>query len=138
MKKGPALRPAVDRILARAIPEGECWRSTIGVQGNGYSAVGVGSTRKAMAHREVYEFFRAEIPPGLEIDHLCGMRACVNPWHMEPVTHAENLRRASDRLWANRSLCGRGHELASGDVLINKAGYRHCRHCYIENNRKSA
>ena len=50
-----------------------------------------------LPHRWSYQFFRAEIPTGLVIDHLCENRACVNPWHLEPVTQKVNDRRARRR-----------------------------------------
>ncbi len=49
--------------------------------------------REVMAHRHYYEQHRGPIPPGMWIDHLCRVPSCVNPWHLEPVTPAENIRR---------------------------------------------
>lgn len=54
-----------------------------------------GNGSHVLPHRWVYEYLRAEIPPGLVIDHLCGIRACVNPWHLEPVTQQVNVQRAN-------------------------------------------
>jgi hypothetical protein len=50
--------------------------------------------RSRKAHRVVYEIHRGPIPAGLELDHLCRNPSCVNPDHLEPVTHAENMRRS--------------------------------------------
>ena len=49
------------------------------------------------AHRLAYEAWIGEIPQGLEIDHLCSVKACVKPIHLEAVTHAENIERAARR-----------------------------------------
>lgn len=48
-----------------------------------------------MAHRFYYEQYRGDIPPGLQMDHLCRRRGCVNPWHLEPVTCKENINRGA-------------------------------------------
>lgn len=56
------------------------------------------------AHRWAYEHWVGPIPEGLEIDHLCRVKLCVNPAHLEPVTRAENMRRA------RKPLCPRGHD----------------------------
>lgn len=53
--------------------------------------------RVTSAHRFAYELMRADIPEGLQIDHLCSNPPCVNPWHLEPVTVRENVRRSFQR-----------------------------------------
>lgn len=77
--------------------ETPCWIWQRATQSNGYGVVAVdGRTRRA--HRHYYEQANGPIPAGLDIDHLCRQRACVNPDHLEPVTRSENLRRG----WAAR------------------------------------
>lgn len=56
-----------------------------------------GYRRAASAHRFAYELLVGPIPPGMDIDHLCKVRACCNPGHLEVVTRAENLRRSDQR-----------------------------------------
>ncbi len=68
------------------------------------------------AHRAAYKVLVGEIPPGMQLDHLCRVRTCVNPSHLEPVTGAENLRRGmggavTKSRHAAVTHCPRGHEL---------------------------
>jgi hypothetical protein len=74
-----------------------CWLWTGSIKGTGYGQIMIDG-RPARAHRVAYELLRAEIPSGLVLDHLCGIKACVNPWHLEPVTQAINVQRALERV----------------------------------------
>lgn len=90
-------RSPAERILARVTidePTG-CWLWDR-PGSRGYAFIHVG--RKRQAHRVSYEAFIGPIPEGLTLDHLCRVPACVNPEHLEPVTLAENTRRA----WRSR------------------------------------
>jgi hypothetical protein len=60
---------------------------------HGYGAIQIERT-VGKAHRIAYELARGAVPEGLELDHLCRHPYCVNPDHLEPVSHAENMRRA--------------------------------------------
>lgn len=79
-------------------------------------------------HRFMYTVFKGDIPNGYEIDHLCGVKRCINPDHLEAVSHTENMR----RLYANMKSCRRGHEYTPENfrTTINN-GYitRFCRVC---------
>lgn len=83
-----------DRMAAfwKRVRKRRCWKWTGAITETGYGVLQVNG-RKTYAHRFVYERLIGRIPVGLVIDHLCRVRSCVNPAHMEPVTNEENLRR---------------------------------------------
>ena len=72
-----------------------CWTWLLFTDPAGYGSVGI-SGRSVLAHRWVYERERAPIPAGLELDHLCRHRDCVNPDHLQVVNGAENARRGAN------------------------------------------
>jgi hypothetical protein len=88
-KKEPAW---VTRFSAKIHLSGSCWLWTAYTMRRGYGRFGHAG-KIYLAHRAVYEGMVGEIPPGLELDHLCRNRNCVNPLHLEPVTRKENVRR---------------------------------------------
>ena len=69
-----------------------CWLWTSTIVWNGYGQFRI-DNRRVYAHRFAYEQVNGTIPAGLDLDHLCRVRRCVNPAHLEPVTRRENLRR---------------------------------------------
>jgi len=96
---------------------------------------GYGKWRGNGAHRFAHVAFIGEIPPGLQIDHLCRNRACVNPWHMEVVTKAVNQKRGlSGDLTTH---CVRGHELNGSNLGTNKRGARVCRKCDVIRHKRA-
>ncbi|QNJ58340.1 HNH endonuclease [Gordonia phage YorkOnyx] len=136
-----AATPPIERFMRHVDKSGECWL---------WTGTTVGSTRrygsfrsttnqndpKVYAHRWIYEQSVGPIPAGHDIDHVkdrgCTSPLCVNPAHLEPVTHAENMRRA--RLTVCRS--GR-HDLTSDDAVVwDKLGRRRgCKACQRERGR---
>lgn len=92
--------------------------------------------RPTVAHRVAYELYICEIPAGLDIDHLCRNRWCVNPWHMEPVTRKVNLQRGNSRsaITVRENRCQRGHDMI--DAIVRPNGKRECRQCARERDRK--
>ena len=78
------------------------------------------------AHRVMWTLMRGEIPDGMECDHLCRVRACVNPQHLEIVTHRENMRRGH---FGQKSHCPKGHPYSEANTA-HYAGWRRCRTCY--------
>lgn len=77
--------------------ETPCWIWRHATNNKGYGILNRSAAPSKKAYRVSYVQHRGEIPAGLGIDHLCAQPACVNPWHMEPVTNAENTRRARAR-----------------------------------------
>lgn len=117
------------RKVDRGVPGG-CWLWTDKGNGYGYGRLRVDG-RNILAHRFSYELHVGPIPPGLELDHLCRVRACVRPDHLEAVTHAENVRRGTwpSALNAVKTHCKSGHEFNDQNTYIRPDGYRDCRVC---------
>lgn len=83
--------------------------------------------RDQPAYRVVFELLIGPIPEGLELDHLCVTPMCVWPFHMEPVTHAENQRRIAARFTSCRRF---GHDWSiPTNVRIRPNGRRYCAEC---------
>ncbi|GLW32243.1 HNH endonuclease signature motif containing protein [Actinoplanes regularis] len=108
-----------------------CWKWTGRLNPNGYGCFGPG-----LAHRRAYEMAVGQIPAGLVIDHLCRVRHCVNPLHMEPVTALENTQRGLlGGGWALRQRrkthCPQGHPYDENNTYTHRIGRpnRRCRRC---------
>lgn len=115
---------------------GGCWTWAASVKPAGY---GQFRHRRATcyAHRVSYEHFVGPIPDGLEIDHLCRNRLCVNPLHLEPVTRRENTLRAPtvSALNATKTHCPHGHPYDEANTC-HSGGGRYCRACAREKMRR--
>ncbi len=107
-----------------------CWEWLSGGDGYGYGRFYDGE-RQVKAHRWAYEYLVGPIPEGMRIDHLCRNRGCVNPRHMEVVTHKENTLRgtAPTAINAHKSACLRGHPFDYANTWIAADGGRRCRAC---------
>lgn len=117
--------------LRRFYAEGPgCWLWTGGVDRLGYGSLVV-AHRTVRAHRAVYEANAGAIPAGMELDHLCRNKLCVNPAHLEPVTHSENLRRH----YASVTSCPHGHRYDEANTYRDTSGKRRCRTCMRERQR---
>lgn len=131
--------PAVDRVLRRIEHDHfGCWLFVGCRDSNGYGNVraqgGRGSTLKA--HRVVYEHFRGKIPDGKELDHLCRVRHCVNPDHLDPVTRQEHVLRGLRNQNTAKLTCNAGHLLSGDNLHTYKNGHRSCKACNRERLRR--
>lgn len=86
-----------------------------------------GTMRKA--HRIAWTILRGDIPTGLTIDHLCFNTLCQNPWHMEPVTRAENARRVRANQHKGKTHCNRGHAFTPDNTRMLVRNRRQCLAC---------
>ena len=87
------------------------------------------------AHRVVYETLVGPIPNGLVLDHLCEIKDCVNPMHVEPVTDSENLHRSgitNNSINRAKTHCIKGHEFTRENTIIARNGTKRvCRTCQL-------
>lgn len=117
-------------------PATQCWE-WFAATGKGY---GYYSWQRNMrlAHRIAYQILVGPIPAGLECDHLCRVKHCVNPEHLELVPHSVNVLRGQSPAakHARQTHCKQGHEFTEGNTYRNK-NKRQCRACGRESHRKS-
>ncbi|MBK9019815.1 MAG: HNH endonuclease [Sulfuritalea sp.] len=102
------------------------WRGALNKGGYGWFQR---SAKRHLAHRWFYEAYLGGIPEGLVIDHLCRVRNCVNPDHLEVVTSGENVKRG---MVATATHCLRGHEFTAANTRMvpnGKYRTRRCRPC---------
>lgn len=118
-------------VMANMEKTDTCWIWKGRIQSGGYGIVRF-EGRDQYAHRVVFEIESGKIPEGLQIDHLCRNRRCVNPSHLEPVTQKENILRGTGVSARNaaKTHCVRGHEYTiENSYLRPDGGGKQCRIC---------
>lgn len=134
-------RPIKDRFAEKVCvcPNSGCHEWT-GAKSVGYGAIWCNTKRQNIgAHRVAWELAHGRaIPTDREIDHLCRNRGCVNPDHLELVTHRENIRRTESEIARNmdKTHCKRGHPFDEENTGTYSDGRRFCRECGRANWRK--
>lgn len=136
----------MERLRGKCLVDASgCWLWTGKLDKDGYAGpMTVGSRtdksrRVVVPHRWMYEQMIGPIGDGLVIDHLCRMRHCVNPSHMEPVTTQENTKRGER---ANATLCKSGHTLGGDNIYISihrgqiRRACRMCRNRWVREHGK--
>lgn len=137
-------RPLSQRLWEKVRVGGpdECWEWTGAINASGYGRIfrgpGGGSL---LAHRAAYELAKGPIPSGLELDHLCRNRACVNPAHLEAVTRRTNQVRGLGVAGRNarKTHCPQGHPYDERNTILSFGlrahGKRSCRTCHNRRER---
>jgi len=116
--------------------ENACWLWEGNQNTGGYGQISItrvsNNTKHPCAHRYAYEISIGPIPLGLTLDHLCRVRTCVRPSHLEPVSIKENVLRGIS--WAaknsRKAACSMGHVFIAKTTYVTKAGSRQCRICH--------
>jgi hypothetical protein len=125
---------SLDRLLQSVRKdEAGCWIWQGQLGSCGYGRV-YHDGKMRSAHRAAWTLVNGPIPQGLEIDHLCRVRNCINPSHLEAVTHAENCQRGTAGLnlaafQRAKTHCPQGHPYSGENLYLPPSGGRICRTC---------
>ena len=131
--------PVAERLGRLSIPEPNTgcliW---LGSLAHGYGRIGKSRQRGSRyAHIVAYELANGPVPEGLQLDHKCRVRCCINPDHLEPVTQQENIRRGAN-MGQKKFVCdecGAPYEILQTSPRINR-GCRACTNKHRRDKRK--
>lgn len=106
-----------------------CWVWQKALTDNGYARIRDRERNNGViAHRYIYKLLIGPIDDGLDLDHLCRVRRCVNPMHLEPVTRKVNVARGDG---ARRTHCLSGHRYTAANTYATGKGSQDCRRCAV-------
>jgi hypothetical protein len=132
--RGGSPRTLEERFWEKVDKTETCWLWLGAIdKKSGYGVFNVQGGRTKKVHRLAYELMIGAPPQGMSLDHLCRVRHCVNPEHLEPVTQRENVMRGEGFSAVNaiKTHCPSGHAYAEHGALTTQ-GYRRCNACARE------
>lgn len=123
-----------ERFWAKVDKSGDCWMWTGCTNAEGYGRFNVGDGQIVNAHRVSVQLDGRDIPSGLEVDHLCRNRTCVNPRHLDVVDHRTNMLRSPAFMElaasnARKTHCPKNHPYEGANLYVLPDGRRSCRIC---------
>ena len=140
------LNELINRFWDKVDVTDSCWLWTAHKNGYGYGTFRY-NNKTGLAHRFSYELFEGNIINNLQLDHLCRVRHCVNPAHLQMVTLQENIKRGNtghhtnqlrgkDHPSSKKTHCPQGHEYDEKNTYMDNRNTRNCRICISERGRK--
>ena len=115
--------------------EDGCWLFAGNQKADGYCQIRVDTDRMEV-HRWSYIYFRGKIPKGYQIDHLCKVKNCINPCHLEAVTPLENVRRSHGVFNSDGKMCIHGHRLTKDNLVKHGKRREMCKTCNNINRKR--
>lgn len=133
-------KTAIVRFMEKVNVTDGCWewtagtnrpRGRVGCYGMFFEIAARKTAKQVTAHRFAYQQFVGPIPVGYEIDHLCKNTLCVNPAHLEAVTHQVNVLRSNSfsAIHARKTACPKGHLYDAANTYVAPGGARQCKAC---------
>lgn len=120
-----------ERFFSKVKKTAGCWE-WLGAKSSGYGSFALKSGQTIAAYRWSFEFIKGPVPHGLQLDHLCRNRGCVNPEHLEIVSQRTNVLRGlcPPAINSRKTHCIKGHAFTSSNTYQRKnGGGRKCREC---------
>lgn len=142
-KKTRINKPDAERFAFYLLKSGDnqCWIWTGALDSNGYGVFNARNTAGfsgQKSHRYSYLLAHGKLPEDLELDHLCRVRPCCNPAHLEAVTQKINTMRGVGfgPVNAEKTHCPQGHEYTEENTYTSEKGWRRCRICLGQSTEK--
>jgi len=127
------------RFWDKIVKSTGCWIWEGSLDQDGYGRFMLDG-RNRRAHVLTWEAEYGPVPDGKQLDHLCRVRRCVRPSHLEPVTRRENILRGEGQSAVNarKTHCIHGHALTPGNLVLSnlRQGKRRCRTCKMDEQRR--